>query len=337
MRYFGFVLVGWVLAGALMFALFVGSLGFSKNANTRNVQAWYEVKDAAMQAETSGPRLILVGGSSGLFGISMEQVARELGVPAVNYAVHAGVLLDYILQRVQSHLRPGDIVLFVPEYEYYHDRKETDLHVNYVLGNDPSYLRRIPVTTSLRYFLGVRADTLMNSVRRLIPSEREAFDRALAYSRGRLNAHGDFLLNDTAKRTEAEERALESATALPSLSIPLIINEDAWGEIDAFVSDCTRRGVTVLAMFPPTIDFPDYHTPEAQKRMDDLVVKWQSLGVTVLGTPQESLYPISKFYDTVYHLNSDGTAENTEKLIEQLRPYLQKFTPPTNSGPSNED
>ncbi len=320
-----------------MLALFFGSLGFSKNANTRNVQAWYEVKDLAMETETSGPRLILVGGSSGLFGISMEQVARELDVPAVNYAVHAGVLLDYILRRVQSHLRPGDIVLFAPEYEYYHDRKETSLHVNYVLGNDPSYLRRIPITTSLRYFLGARADTLMNSVRRLIPSEREEFDRALAYSREPLNTRGDFVWNDVANRAEAEERALNAATALPSLSIPLTVNEKAWGEIEAFVNDSTERGVTVIAMFPPTIDFPDYHTPEALERMDDLVAKWKSLGVTVIGVPQDSMYPKSKFFNTVYHLNTDGAAENTGKLIEKLRPHLQELILPINSDPSDED
>lgn len=321
-----------------MFALFFGSLGFSRNANTCNVQAWYEVKDLAMETDTTaGPRLILLGGSSGLYGISMEQVARELDVPAVNYAVHAGVLLDYILQRVQSHLRLGDIILFVPEYEYYHDRKETDLHVNFVLGNDPSYLRRIPITTSLRYFLGARADTLMNSVRRLIPSERVAFERSLSFSRERLNAHGDFVINDVANRVEAEERAVNSATALPSLSIPLTVNEKAWGQIEAFVNDCTGRGVTVIAMFPPTIDFPDYHTPEARERMRDLVANWESLGVPVIGAPQDSMYPASKFYNTIYHLNSDGAAENTRKLIEQLRPYLQESIPPTNSGPSNED
>jgi len=321
MKYFGFVVCGWLVSALLLVAVFSGSLGFSSSANALNIGAWYDVKEAAMASHPDGGRLVLIGGSSGLYGVRTADVETALGVPSVNFSVHAGLPLRYLLDRAKRHLRPGDLVVLAPEYEYYHPSFETDIYVDFVLGEDPGFLNVISRSEKFRWLMGAQSDSLLNGVKRWIPSSIDYAETVRKHSREKLNTHGDIAVNDLKDRPAARAKALNAVEDLVSFRASLTYSAEAWSELEAFLKWCQEHQVSLLVAFPPTVQFAVYDTPEVKARFAELVAKWKSLGVTVAGDPASAMYPKSSFYDTVYHLNSDGMSENTRRFIDLIRPY----------------
>lgn len=318
MKYFGFLILGWVLACAAYLGWFGASLGFSSSLNTANIAGWYAAKDEAMARRAGEPRLVLFGGSSGLYGVRMEMVEAELGIPAVNFAVHAGLPMRYLLHRLKAQLQPGDTLLFAPEYEFYHPRNETGVIADYVIGADPDYLQHMPVKRTLEWAFGADGNRLWDTVRRWIPHDRDYARAVFDNGVKSLNAHGDQLQNELHMRAPAREQNLKNSEPLRSLR-PGLTENAAWNEIEAFLAWCRERDIRVIAMFPPTVYFPEYDDPEIAALLEDLIAKWHSLGVPTLNTPRDAMLPMDMFFDTSYHLNSDGTRQFTESVIGQLR------------------
>ncbi|MDB5171251.1 MAG: hypothetical protein JWN51_24 [Phycisphaerales bacterium] len=93
-----------------------------------------------------GHRLIIVGGSNALFGIDGELIERKLHVPTVNYGLHAGLPLNYMLFRVSKKMQPGDTILLDPEYDLWSDgdRYLPGPAFQFFFTYDKSYLLRMP-------------------------------------------------------------------------------------------------------------------------------------------------------------------------------------------------
>ncbi|MFY8216829.1 MAG: hypothetical protein ACOVMP_09565 [Chthoniobacterales bacterium] len=327
MRYFATIALGFLLSVAVLLAVFSASLGFSSSANALSIGAWYSVKEEALEARKGGGRIVLLGGSSGLYGVRMANVEAALGRPAVNFAVHAGLPVAYLLHRAKQLLVPGDIVVLALEYEFYHPTEESDIYVDFVLGEDPEYLNAVSSQEKVRWLLGAQGLTLMNSVKRWMPAAQKESDEVRKNSRAKLNSQGDIVANDLAKRSKARARALESVEDLVSCRVSLTYSDEAWEDLVVFVKWCDEHDVTLFVTFPPTVFFPVYDSPAYAARFEELVKKWESLGVTVLGTPRDMMLPREKFYDTVYHLNSDGMSENTQRFVDWIRPLLPTGEP----------
>ena len=69
---------------------------------------------AEIAARTPSPKLVVLGGSASFFGLKASVLEKELGVPTVNAATHAGLGMAYILERGKKLLRPGDTVVLLP-------------------------------------------------------------------------------------------------------------------------------------------------------------------------------------------------------------------------------
>jgi hypothetical protein len=75
----------------------------------------YEQK-VALAAEVKAPqRLIIMGGSGAHHSINSEVIERGLGLPVLNLGLDGPVGLNVILPSVLRVVKPGDIVLLVPE------------------------------------------------------------------------------------------------------------------------------------------------------------------------------------------------------------------------------
>jgi hypothetical protein len=96
----------------------------------------------------------------------------------------------------------------------------------------------------------------------------------------------------------------------------------AFQAIEEFVRWANTNGVRVLATYPNIMDHPAYHTDVARKTVRDIRERYQELRVPFIGNLEESMMPPSAFYDTLYHLTSEGARTRTEQLIGHLAPYL---------------
>jgi hypothetical protein len=145
-RFFAGLGAGFLLALGLTATAFYLNLGVSTGTSR-----WaFELNQIKRQLaeRTASPKLLLVGGSGTLFGVSAREIQRQTGWRTVNLSTHAALGTTYILELAQRAAKPGDAVLLVLEYELYNYGKVEQtwadkLLVDYLVSRDPAFLRRL--------------------------------------------------------------------------------------------------------------------------------------------------------------------------------------------------
>ncbi len=90
--------------------------------------------------------------------------------------------------------------------------------------------------------------------------------------------------------------------------------------LNRFMEYCRHRGIRVAYFFPA---IPKALHDEASFGVGIArELKASVPGLVFLNEPGEMAYPVELFFDTVYHLNSAGTARRTELLVARLRKWL---------------
>ena len=92
----GFILVVLVTVIAFCLNLGVPIAGTSSWASELNQ------KKRALAAQVPSPKLLLVGGSATLFGISAREIEKQTGFRTVNLSTHASLGTPYILHLAQA-------------------------------------------------------------------------------------------------------------------------------------------------------------------------------------------------------------------------------------------
>ncbi|MGK7894653.1 MAG: hypothetical protein AB4372_13765, partial [Xenococcus sp. (in: cyanobacteria)] len=125
-----------VLLGFLISTLvFLSLVSFQIGSPTESSRWIYEINTIKSRIAKSinQPKLIVVSGSNGLFGISCKMIQKETEFPCVNGASNAGLQLDYILDFAQNLASERDTVLLALEYgmyKYYNDNTVNDVLID---------------------------------------------------------------------------------------------------------------------------------------------------------------------------------------------------------------
>ena len=84
----------------------------------RRPNDFFQVMDRKLadQARVPSPRVLMVGGSNLVFGLSSAELERCLGRPVYNLAFSAELGLPFMARVAEACARRGDVVLFSPEY-----------------------------------------------------------------------------------------------------------------------------------------------------------------------------------------------------------------------------
>jgi hypothetical protein len=319
-RYLALMLVGFILASSVWFGLVKLQTGTPTQQTNWVAGAW--AKKVARAQSIHGPKLLIASGSSGLFDIRARQIQSALGTPCVNLALHAGLGLDYLLNRFEKVAQPGDIVLLAPEYEMYDaSTRPSTVLVDYVFAYDPDYLNSLPAGERAKWMLALPPDRLIEGVRNRLRHRTVVDDPTSVYRASAIDEYGDQIGNLASLQRPSDRFALSRLDPSPTVR-RAILAPSALAHIDRFVQWCRSRNVRVLVTYPATVDFADYHTTSARNFFTAIRDHYAVDGVPVLGNATDFLYPTSAFFDTEYHLESRTTSVNTDKLIVMLRPYM---------------
>ncbi|MBE9125802.1 MULTISPECIES: hypothetical protein [unclassified Coleofasciculus] len=108
-------LTSWLAVAAVAW-----SIGYVYNVRYGGELSWlrmmYEEKIALADQIEAPRRLLITGGSGAHYTINSELLEQELGIPVLNLGIDGPVGLDVILPSILDKVRPGDIVLLIPEY-----------------------------------------------------------------------------------------------------------------------------------------------------------------------------------------------------------------------------
>jgi hypothetical protein len=304
---------------------------------SRWVHALYEDKTRIAQA-IAGPKIVVVGGSSVLFGVRADMLSKALAVPVVNFGTHAGLDLDYLLHRSTAALRPGDMVLLCIEYEMYNGEalQMSEVLLDYALARDPAYLGTLPARVQLDSAM------MLSWSRALEPWRGERLPPVMPFNPyfapRHLDANGDTLGNATVLRWDGWRGRLAKLEPIHFYPSP-----SKFERLAAYVRWCRERGIAVVGVSPPMLNDAAYATPDFAGRFA-LVGDWyRAQAVPLLLRPADAFQPVEVFFDTRYHLDSAAASAYTARVAERLAPEVARWkaraaaTHSAPSGPSVED
>jgi hypothetical protein len=243
-----------------------------------------------------------LGGSNVGFGLSAEQIEKELGIKTINLGLNMNLGLTDFQAFLSKNLTKDDIIVFSPEWEFYtqpdyYDEGTLDdlITNNYkygeLIGNKgyilKSYFSKIQLSLS-------QTDISQTGNKKKSPYIYNCF-----------NKNGDIISHCSLPPRRPEDDTLDIK--------PLQL--DLFPKCFPFL----RTNKTIF-LFPPTQDriynkYKDFFNHIQQSLLDHHYILADSV--------TDNVYPLSDFFDTVYHLKCEVRTHKTEKLIAFLRQFIK--------------
>jgi hypothetical protein len=302
---------------ALLGALVLGSMAFFFwGPLPYKHQLAMLIDKRVMLDATPAPRVILVGGSNLMFGVDSAVLEQSLGIPVVNMGVFGGLGLLAPLDVILPHVRPGDTVVLVPEYEMLFtglapfDKN----YYRWFLAVDPRaawhfYYSRQRPQVFLADFLMLMRDKL--GALFVIPFKGNhslAGDGYIRYEQV-VNRFGDG--SEEIRPAPPDQLAGRNNMYRADAFKPELVDQ-----LNAVTARFESRGARVLLTFGV---FPDGEYTLNQKVIDATAGQLRDDGTfQVVGHPRDFLYPYSDFSDSVNHLRPGARTLRTERLAELL-------------------
>lgn len=270
----------------------------------------YEDK-MAIASEVEAPRrLIVTGGSGAHYTIDSEAIERGLGIPVINLGLDGPVGLDVILPSVIDKIRPGDIVLLIPEYLILLDEDGFgDRSSGFSVAIGRPGLGGIPPKQLAQdvWMLGVP------SLRALTKSTLEVIDK------GKMTGYYSDPVDDRGDPTVTKERTGEWW----ELPINKPISKHAIARIKKFRQEVEAKGGTLILSLPWV-----YARTDAKSVTNVSKTAQQLAGIAPLIYDRDSLNMQTNsdlFADTHYHLQPEAREIRAKQLVEELKPIISEM------------
>ncbi len=254
-------------------------------------------------------KIIIAGGSSSSYSIDSEQLQKRLNIPVINTSLAMSLGSEFHLNSTKDYLKKGDVVLYIPEYEFYYGNES---------GDDFLYTTAFYYPKIVKDFTPAQKVNGLKKVIRL-PVEffigfiKKQFQKSegtsLQYNRSSYNFLGDniSLISIATTKIEKEKKSRYQKLKSKKLSKRFLKFLTIFNEI------CLKKGVKLIVTFPPIEESQfDY------RFLKDIFYLQQETGITFIGSPRDYIYDASLFYDSSYHLNGKGRRLRTLKLIKTL-------------------
>ena len=297
----------------------------------RNV---YVVKDR-LAAETASPRCLILGGSSVWFGFQSGVLEKALGQPVINLGSHAEVPLEFQLWQAGRLARRGDTVLFAGELVYYWPRESyTTYAATEVALMAPDFWRQLSlrekydllaVVPPMRVVTGIvswtHRGTKSYAERLALPSSDQLMENLHAkwagtfratlpshYNYLEVDSHGDIVRPRVQSAHVHEDYGLTSAHAE---------SPEVWRRFGEFARTMRERGVRCVATWPPFERHAgfDFDSASVRGNFEFLRSHLAAAGWEMIGEPDDGAMTSEFFYDTPFHLTTEGARLRTERLV----------------------
>lgn len=303
-------LTSWILVAGLAWGI-----GFYHNARYGGNLSWlrrlYESKMAIASQPTDTPRrLLIVGGSGAHFTIDSPFLEEKLGIPVLNLGLDGPVGLNVILSSILDKVRPGDVVLLIPEYDFilWDDDGISDRSASLVIATGQMNLGDIPPKTMAQegFLLGVL------TLRGAVESSWDLIEEGkLTGYYSDVTEHGDPIAY--------QERTGEWW----KMGIKRPASEYAIRRIGQFRSEVEAKGGSLILSLPWIYGERDEKSITNGKKIAEELGK---IAPVIYDRETFNVQSdVSLFADTHYHLNPQGRRIRGEQLARELKPILDEL------------
>ncbi len=258
--------------------------------------------------QLSSPKIVIVGGSNTIFNIDSRIITDSMGYPVANMGLHAGLGLMFMLNEIEPAIGKGDIIIIMPEYaQFYRELFFGGRIVTRLLSLNPRFIRYVSTRQQIFEIMkGLGLETRSKIVYLLGQSaDEETYSRSAFNECGDLMAElvGDQPLAQLAGETYKIRRLDE-------------INKPAIQELNDFYARMQVCGANVYLALPA---IPIEKYSDNRIEINDLYSYLkENLEIPILFSPKTALVPARDFYDTYYHLNTNGRERYTTVLLNHL-------------------
>ena len=296
-----------IIIGGVILISAIGLVIYYPNIMKTNNAAYV---DKAQRIESlDSPKAVFVGGSATAFGIHAEQFQVATGMESVNMGMNAGVSFRMYIETILPNIKQGDVVFLTPEYSYYpldyNGIEENDIFMicyfrpqllkTLSIGDVPNFMKAA-ISTGLQNWSNLTNETIRDIV----------FGEGYGvYYRTNLNEYGDFI----------GQKGLESKQ-FASLPMEHRMNNFV-PNLDCAIGLMEEKGAKVYVLFPP---YADTEYAQNEQFIDQIrQALSQAEHVELLFEPTDSEYPVSSFFDTVYHLTWEAAQQHTDMIIDRYQ------------------
>lgn len=330
-----------LMVGGYLYLL-VSVIGSPVQSDEYWTRAIYDYKQYAA-SEIKEPKLIILSGSNGMFGVDTALLEQSTGRKAVNMAIHGDLDISFLYQQLKDTMKEGDWVVMPLEYEYYLDSHELslefvssmvawgkDIYIDRLSPVD--YLQFLVAVPKMRVFAGLVQKDVPKILRRgqnkHYKNPETAINEVLANNRNtqvRFNGYTHFSLSERGD-IDAPFKHQKNVLGMarkgeeylpPGYEIsPRFI--DYFHRIKELVEGLNGK---VMLTWPVSIRNPLFNLmrPDDQQRVEDFTEQLEGFGIRIDCHPAYFNLDYRLFFDTSYHLNMKGKSLRTKRLLQCMQ------------------
>jgi hypothetical protein len=294
-------------------------------------------RTAAVAAKIDRPKIVFIGGSNIRFGIDAAAMSRDLGMPVVNYGLHASLGMDVIADRAMQCVKTGDVVVFAPELSHFRKNGAAeysdDLRIDF-LAEHPSTidekLQSFPtrewrrsrsrcnrIRGTIEKFFGKSITKIIDmSDRNAVPGGKP---EATPYTVDAVGADGSVIFPRPGPK--AFDRWTFSDPPANPDAMDLVNSRG--GVAFALVKKiCAERHCTLCVMRPLRLTVQPFASLDLDGMEQKFVDFAKANGAIEVMKAGENVLPREDGYDTDYHLNDVGVKIMEPRLERAMRKIL---------------
>ena len=264
--------------------------------------------------ETSGKRIVLVGGSGVAF--DCDSALMDDFFPSyeiVNFGMYAGLGTKAVMDLSENYIHEGDIVILSPEQSEQTFSDYFNGEYMWQAADGAFGMLRDLKSENFEAMLGNFPRFALEKLNYVMKGQKPQTDSI--YQKKSFNTYGDIELDTCRENILPNGYDVNQKVRFTEDVVQL--------EFMDYMNDWAKRlekkGAVVWYRYCPV-------NKRSVEDMDDLaaydVFLRQKLDFPVIGNPENSLMEAEWFFDTNFHLNQPGKEVNTVQLIRDMKAML---------------
>lgn len=263
---------------------------FILNNSKKNYNSDFIYKLELLNKYKNNKKGVLIGGSSVGWGLSAKILEDSLGIKFINLGHHAGFgIVDY-LPFIRSCLNPSDIIIFSPEYSFYHNPTKSSGALVDLYTNNIKYGF---ITKNYSHIISAFLFTKFNNFSNKPENPNQP------YHFQSINDNGDVISHYSLKPTGPSSLDINKFYIDSFLSV--------------YKSLLTRKNCYLL--YPPTQQ-TTYEKKSRELKKLHAILKDR---INVVNTIEDNVFSDSAYFNAEYHLTKEANFRRTQELLTFLR------------------
>ncbi|MEM9157906.1 MAG: hypothetical protein AAGB46_02565 [Verrucomicrobiota bacterium] len=293
------------------------------------------LKEEILKRDVSDNRILIYSGSNSIYGIDSEKLTEASGREVFNMSLHAGLPMEYLVWQIMKQAKAGDTLLMPLEYDYYTDTEGfEEWFTHAVMCWEQDYYEELSLYQKFEFMSSVRASRVFfgaffkanqgridpflkkyrNPDRNWIVKDVED-----AWSKGEYrmplfptsyNRRGDMMMNEGGG-ISGNDRYLKGER----------VSDYFAAHYRSLMEYAEENAIRVYLIWPVSMKNPSFDLGKKsdQERFARFRESLDSEGVQVYGDAEKLQLPRELFYNTQYHLNSEGRTVWTDRIATILK------------------